>query len=105
MKRGEVWWAELTPPVGRRPVLILTRDAVCDVRNQLTVALITTRIRNLTVEVGLGPEDGMPRPCVVNLDTIATIPKRIFGERITQLREDKMTAVETAARIALGMGD
>lgn len=103
MKRGEVWWAELTPPIGRRPVLILTRDAVCDVRNQLTVALVTTRVRNLTVEVGLGPEDGMPRSCVVNLDTIATIPKRMFDERIARLREDKMTAVETAVRIALGM--
>ncbi len=72
MKRGEVWWADLEPPVGRRPVVLLTRDEACRTRNQVTVAPVTSRIRNIPVEVRLGHEDGLPRICVVNLDTIAS---------------------------------
>lgn len=53
MQRGEVWWARLPEPVGRRPVLLLSRNAVYAVRASITVAPITTRIRNIPVEVPL----------------------------------------------------
>jgi mRNA interferase MazF len=77
MRRGEVWWAELPPPAGRRPVVLLSRDEAYSVRELVTIAPVTSRIRGIPTEVRLGPEDGLPKPCVINLDTITTIP----GER------------------------
>ena len=104
MKRGEVWWADLDPPVGRRPVVLLTRDEACRTRNQVTIGPVTTRVRGIPVEVELDREDGLPRVCVVNLDTIATIPKDRLDECIAQLRPEKMQAVDDAIRFALGIG-
>lgn len=75
MDRGEVWWADLPPPVGRRPVLLLTRSAAVSARNQIVVAQVTRTIHNLPCEVPLGRSDGMPRECVVNLDVLITVPK------------------------------
>ena len=102
MKRGEIWWAELPPPAGRRPVILLSRDEAYEIRKLVTVAPITTRVRGIPVEVPLGPKDGMPRECVVNLDTITTIPKDTLRERLAVLPRAKMTAVEAALRFALG---
>ena len=105
MRRGEVWWADLPPPVGRRPVVILTRDRAIDVRNAVTVALVTRTIRAIPVEVRLDERDGMPELCVVNLDTINTYTKSRLTERITMLSEETMAQVEAATRYALGMRD
>ena len=49
MRRGEVWWADQPQPIGRRPVLLLSRDEAYNVRNAVTVAQITTTVRNLPV--------------------------------------------------------
>lgn len=102
MRRGEVWWATLQPPAGRRPVLLLTRDQAYAIRNMVTVAPLTTRIRGIPVEVPLGPEDGLPRRCVANLDNINTILKSELVERITALKPEKLAAVQEAIRFALG---
>lgn len=103
MRRGEVWWAELPPPIGRRPVLLLSRDAAYSVRTSVTVAVITRTIRNIPVEVLLGQEDGMPIECVVNLDNILTMPKSRLTERITILSAEKMTAVVKTIVFALDL--
>jgi len=103
VRRGEVWWAELPPPIGRRPVLLLSRDAAYSVRTSVTVAVITRTIRNIPVEVLLGQEDGMPIECVVNLDNILTMPKSRLTERITTLSAEKMTAVVKAIVFALDL--
>jgi len=103
VRRGEVWWANLDPPVGRRPVVLLSRDEAYDVRNQVTVGPVTTRIRGIPVEVTLGPEDGLSRACVVNLDVIATIPMDRLEQCIAQLRAEKIQAVDDAIRFALGL--
>ena len=103
MTRGEVWWARLPKPVGRRPVLLLSRASAYAVRSAVTVAPLTQTIRDIPVEVPLGPEDGLPRRCVVNLDDVATIPKGLIAERITSLSHEKMEAVETALRFALDL--
>lgn len=103
MLRGEIWWAELPPPVGRRPVLLLSRDAAYSVRTSVTTAVITRTIRDIPVEVVLGQEDGMPVKCVVNLDNIITIPKARLIERITTLSAGKMTAVVKAITFALDL--
>ncbi len=102
MRRGEVWWAALQPPHGRRPVLLLTRNEAYAVRTMVTVAPLTPRMRGLRVEVPLGPEDGLPKRCAVNLDNINTIYKSELVERITALKPEKLAAVEEAIRFALG---
>jgi len=103
MRRGEVWWADLPPPVGRRPVVLLSRDVAYRVRTSITVALVTRVARSIPVEVPLGPEDGMPQKCVVNLDDILTIPKARLAARINALSPQKMTAVARAVIFALDL--
>ena len=103
MRRGEVWWAELPLPVGRRPVVLLSRDEAYVVRNAVTVAEITSTIRGIPVEVELGPEDGLPKKCVVNLDTIVTIRKDLLIKMIAVLRDEKIEQINSAIKFALSL--
>lgn len=103
MRRGEVWWAELPTPAGRRPVLLLSRNEAYSVRRLLTVAPLTTRIRNIPVEVRLDEGDGLPRECVVNLDSLVTIPRSRLTRPLTSLRPQKMHEVDEAIRFALAI--
>ena len=105
MKRGEIWWAELKKPSGRRPVVLVSRDEAYPIRELVTVAPITTRIRSLPVEVSLGPDERLPRSCVANLDTLTTIPKRCLVERVTLLRPSKLCELDDALKFALGLKD
>ncbi|PWB79243.1 MAG: hypothetical protein C3F08_07235 [Candidatus Methylomirabilota bacterium] len=103
MRRGEIWWAELPAPAGTRPVVLLSRDEAYPVRRLVTVAPVTTRVRRIASEVLLGPEDGLPRSCVVNLDTIITIAKDSLRGHIANLSQTKLRAVEEALHFALGL--
>src|SRR5438093_12178775 len=103
MNRGEVWWAELEPPFGRRPVVLLSREESYARRSLVIVASITTRARGIQAEVALGPEHGLPRPCVVNTDVISTIGKSRLRRRITSLTEGKLDEVDRAVHFALGL--
>ena len=102
--RGDVWWAELGGPAGRRPVLVLSRDEACAVRRYVTVAPLTTRRRDIPVEVDLGPGDGLPRVCVANLDSILTIAKAKLTDRVAGLHPAKVVEVNRALKFALGLG-
>ncbi len=101
MKRGEVWWVEMPPPAGRRPAVLLSRDAAYRVRVAVTVAPITRMIRNIPVEVLLDQSDGMPTRCVVNLDDITTVPKYLIKQRVTTLSPEKIQKIDEAIRFAL----
>ena len=103
MRRGEVWWAEQPEPIGRRPVLLLSRDEAYQVRNAVTVAQITTTIRDIPVEVPLDAKDGLPQKCVANLDTITTIRKSILTQRICLLDSEKTEQIDNAIRFALAL--
>ena len=103
MKRGEIWWAELPKPAGRRPVVLLSRDEAYLVRELVTVAPVTTRIRNIPVEVPVGRREGLPRAGVANLDVITTIPKNFLVERIVVLSPEKMAELENAIKFALDL--
>ncbi|HYA89889.1 MAG TPA: type II toxin-antitoxin system PemK/MazF family toxin [Thermodesulfobacteriota bacterium] len=103
MRRGEVWWARLPLPVGQRPVVLLSRDEAYVVRNAVTVAEVTSTIRGIPVEVELGPDDGLPKKCVVNLDTIVTIRKDLLIERIAILRDEKIEQINSAVKFALSI--
>jgi mRNA interferase MazF len=103
MKRGEVWWAQLPDPAGRRPVVLLSRDSAYRVRSAVTVAPVTRTIRNIPVEVLLDQKDGLPSRCVVNLDDVTTISKSFLKERIAALSAERMQQIDDAIRFALDL--
>ncbi len=103
MKRGEIWWANIPRPIGRRPVLLLSRDAAYDVRASVTVAPLTRTIHAIPAEVRLGPQDGVPRECVVNLDGIITISKEFLERNLATLGIAKMELVNQAIKYALAL--
>ena len=103
MRRGEIWWANLPKPIGRRPVVLLSRDAAYAVRNAATVAEITTTIRDIPVEVLLSTADGLPKKCVANLDTIMTIRKERLDTKITTLSQGKIEEIDEAIKFALDL--
>lgn len=103
MERGEVWWARLPLPAGRRPVLLLSRNRAYQVRRSVTVAPITRTIRGIPVEVLVDESDGMPTRCAVNLDDILTVPIAILEDRVTTLKREKILQVNAAIAFALDL--
>ena len=103
MRKGEVWWAKLPRPVGRRPVVLISRDEAYAVRSLVTVAPVTTTIREIPVEVRLGRDEGLPRACVANADTIVTIPRKALAGYIGVLSPAKAAALDDAIRYALSL--
>ena len=101
MQKGDIWWAELPLPIGRRPVVLLSRNEAYAVRNAITVAEITSTIRGIPVEVALEPDLGLPRECVINLDTIITIRKSLLVKKITHLDDSKIKEINRAIKFAL----
>jgi mRNA interferase MazF len=101
MKHGEIRWYKFIKPDKKRPVLILTRDSVLEYLGEVTVAPITTTVRNIPSEVFLSKADGLPRDCAVNCDHLQTVAKGKIGSLITSLSSSKMHDVGTAIRFAL----
>ncbi|MBM3710160.1 MAG: type II toxin-antitoxin system PemK/MazF family toxin [Actinobacteria bacterium] len=101
MKRGEVRWYEFVSPDKKRPVLILTRDSIIDYLNEITIAPITSTIRNIPTEVILTKNDGMLKDCAVNLDHIQTVSKSKIGKLITALSYTRMSEVRQSVLFAL----
>jgi mRNA interferase MazF len=83
--------------------VLLSRDGAYDVRELVIVAPVTSRVRKIPTEVTLGREDGLPRACVANLDTITTIPKSLLAQRLTSLSAERTAAIDRALRFALGL--
>jgi mRNA interferase MazF len=103
MRRGEVWWAQLPKPVGKRPVVLVSRDEAYSVRELVVVVPVTTRARQIAVEVALGREEGLPRSCVANADIITTIPKSALTAYAGLLSPEKTIALDAAIRLAIGL--
>ncbi|MBI5473261.1 MAG: type II toxin-antitoxin system PemK/MazF family toxin [Ignavibacteriae bacterium] len=103
MQRGEVWWANLPAPLGKRPVVLVSRQRAIQVRESVTVAQVTTVIREIPSEVFLDKRDGLPKSCVVNCDVLQTIPKGTLDNRITRLSTEKQHELDVALRFSLGL--
>jgi mRNA interferase MazF len=103
MKRNELWWATLPEPIGRRPVVLVSRDLAYAVRSNVTVVEVTTRVRGLETEVPLGLREGLPRKCFANADNLHTIPKSLLDGRIGALSADKVRALDAAIKLALSL--
>jgi len=101
LKHGEVRWYKFVKPDKKRPVLILTRNSVLEYLREVTIAPITSTIRNIPSEVPLSKTDGMPRDCAVNCDHLQTVTKGKIGPLITSLPSSKMADVGHAIRFAL----
>ncbi len=102
LNRGELRWCEFRRPDKKRPVLVLTRDSILGYLSEVTVAPVTSSIRDILSEVVLGPIDGLKKECAVNLDHVQTVSKDKLGTLITTLSEKKMRDVRVALLFALG---
>ncbi len=89
MNRGDVWWGEL-PEAGRRPFLVMTRDAAIPVLTSVLAAPVTRTVRGIPTELALGRDDGMPADCAASFDNLRVIPKGNLTERICTLRPTRM---------------
>jgi mRNA interferase MazF len=103
VKRGEVRWYQFAPPDKRRPVVVLTRDSVISYLGEVTVAPVTTTIRDIPSEVRLSREEGMPRDCAVNCDHLQTVGRERIGSLITTLSVSTMEDVASAICFALAL--
>ncbi len=101
MKHGEIHWYKFIQPDQKRPILILTRDSIIEYLGEVTVAPITSRVRNIPSEVFLSKADGMPRNCDVNCDHLQTVSKGKIGSLKISLPSEKMFEVGKAVRFAL----
>lgn len=101
MTQYEIRWANLPEPIGRRPVLLLTRAAGYAYLNKVIVAEVTTTVRGIPEEVPLSSREGLSRPSVVNLDNVHVVPKRLLGDRIGILAQQRVHELKRALGYAL----
>ncbi len=99
--RGEVWWCELAE-IGRRPVVVLSRDAAIPRLRRTLIGPCTTTIRGIPSEVLLEPgEDPVPRTSVVNLDSVESVSRGTLVERLGRLSDERMRQICEALEIAV----
>lgn len=104
LNRGEIRLYRFAPPDKERPVLILTRDSSIPHLTSVTVAPVTSTIRDVPSEVRLDVEDGMKGPCAVNLHNAVTISQNRLGRRVAILNGARMNQICAALRFSLGCG-
>ena len=103
--RGDVWWCEL-PDIGRRPVVVLSRDAAIPRLRRAVIAPCTTTIRGLPSEVVLEPgDDPVPRRCAANLDSIESVALGVLTERIGRLADVTMRQICESLEVAVDCRD
>ena len=99
--RGELWWCEL-PDIGRRPVVVLSRDAAIPRLRRALIAPCTTTIRELASEVVLEPgDDPVPRRSAVNLDSVESVSVAVLVERLGRLSDARMRDLCDALGVAV----
>lgn len=99
--RGEIWWCEL-PQVGRRPVVVLSRDVAIPRLGRALVGPCTTTIRGIASEVLLEPaEDPVPLPSAVNLDSVESVSIGMLVERLGRLSDERMHEICRALGVAV----
>lgn len=104
-RRGELWWCEL-PEIGRRPVVVLSRDAAIPRLRRAVVAPCTTTIRGLASEVVLEPgDDPVPQRSAVNLDSVESVSIAVLVQRLGALSDDRMRELCRALAAAVNCTD
>jgi mRNA interferase MazF len=100
--RGDIRLFKFPAPDKQRPVLILTRSSALRYLTRVTVAPVTTTVRNIPTEVVLDERDGMRTRCAVSLDNIVTVPRAAIGRRVSGLSPERLAEVCSAMGFALG---
>jgi len=100
--RGDIRLYRFPAPDKQRPVLVLTRPSALGYLSRITVAPITSAIRDVPSEVVLGADDGMKQPCAVNLHNVVTVSRDALGRRVARLDAHRMREVCSALAFALG---
>ncbi len=103
MKRGEIRWYKFKAPDKKRPVLILTRNSIIEYLGEVTVAPITSTVRDIPSEIFLTKQDGMTKDCAINFDHIQTVSEEKIGSLIMTLSADKLERVSEAIRFSLDL--
>jgi mRNA interferase MazF len=99
--RGELWWCELAE-AGRRPIVVLSRDAAIPRLRRVLVAPCTTTVRGLPSEVVLEPDDNpIPRRSAVNLDSVESVSVGVLVERLGRLADARMRDICRALSVAV----
>lgn len=99
--RGDVWWCEL-PEIGRRPVIVLSRDAAIPRLRRALIGPCTTTVRGIPTEVLLEPShDPIPLASAVNLDSVESVSVGTLVERLGRLGDDRMREICEALEIAV----
>ena len=102
IRRGEVRWFRFASPDKRRPVLVIGREDVLPSLSQIPVIPLSTVARGLRWEVSLGPEDGLPSPCVLKPEWIRIVERTYVGPLLAQLPEHRWPAIRSALLDVLG---
>ncbi len=105
MRQYELRWANLPAPVGRRPVLLLTRTAAYAYLNKVIVGEVTSTVRNIPQEVVVGRREGLRHSSVVNLDNLHVVPTTCLGARIGVVAASREREVKRALGHALGWAE
>ena len=103
MKRGELRWYKFKSPDKKRPVLILTRNSILGYLDEVTVAPVTSTIRDIPSEVLLFKSDGLSRDCAINFDHIQTVSKSKIGHLIAVLSPERLEEVREAISFSLDL--
>lgn len=105
MRRGDVRWYRFDRPDKRRPVVILTRDSIIPHIGEVTVAPVTSTVRDIPSEVMLEPKDGVAKACAVNCDHLQTVAKGRIGSLLTRLSSGRMREIRGAVTFALALNE
>lgn len=101
MRQYEIRWVHMPAPIGRRPVLLLSRTPAYGYLNKVIVAEVTSTVRNIPQEMQVGKREGLTRESVVNFDNVHVVAKTLLGERIGALASSRESEVKRALGYAL----
>jgi mRNA interferase MazF len=102
VRQFEIWWADLREPAGKRPMLLLSRNDAYAYLSKFIAAEVTTTIRHIASEVPLGEDEGLPRACVANCDSLRMVPRALLSQRAGMLHPARQVEVKRAVGAALG---
>lgn len=102
MKQYELRWANLPAPIGRRPVLLLTRTPAYAYLNKVIVSEVTSTVRQIPQEVAVGRREGLRHASVINLDNLHVVPTACLGDRIGVVAPAREREIKRALGHALG---
>lgn len=101
MRQFEIRWANLPMPIGRRPVLLLSRTPAYQYLAKVMIAEISSTIRGIPQEVSIGRREGVRRPSVINLDNCHVVPKALLGDLLGSLGDARHRELKRALGYAL----